>query len=397
MRIGIACYPTYGGSGVLATELGLALAARGHEIHLFSYARPARLAGFVHGVEFHNVSVSSYPLFQYPPYDLALSSVMRQVMVDRELDVLHVHYAVPHAICAYVAREMIPDCRTRIVTTLHGTDATILGRDPSYREVIRFGLEKSDAVVSVSHWLEQQTREVFDYAGDIRVISNFVDQLRFRPRRDTDVRRDLGGDEYTLVVHMSNFRPLKRAPDTVEVFRHLDPSLRARLVLAGDGPDAQIVRDGACRAGLGERVRFLGEIENVESIMAASDVALFPSESESFGLAALEAMACGLPVVASRVGGLPEVVVDGESGFLTPVGDTRAMAAALTRLLRDPELRRRMGEAGMRRASERFSLPSILEQHEALYAELLGELPGQAAFRERAAPHDEDRPADAHP
>ena len=375
LRIGIACYPTFGGSGVLATELGMALADRGHEIHLFSYARPGRLAHYHHGVEFHNVTVSSYPLFHYPPYDLALSSVMREVMCKRSLDVLHVHYAVPHAICAHLAREMSPDCSTKIVTTLHGTDITILGRDPSYRDVIPFGLRKSDAVICVSEWLEQQTREVFSYDGPIDVLPNFVDGERFSPRPGADdpVRRDLGGDEHPLIVHMSNFRSLKRTPDTVEILRKLASRTPARLVLVGDGPDLSLVRDLAARYGLSDRVLFLGGIDDVEEIMAASDIALFPSESESFGLAALEAMACGLPVVASRVGGLPEVVQDGVCGYLCEVGDTSAFAVAVDRLLDDPAHRRQLGEAGRRRAVETFSLAASLGQHEALYERLLSE------------------------
>jgi N-acetyl-alpha-D-glucosaminyl L-malate synthase BshA len=372
LRIGIACYPTYGGSGVLATELGVALANHGHEIHFFSYARPNRLAPFHQGIEFHTVRVSSYPLFHYPPYDLALSSVMRQVMCDRKLDVLHVHYAVPHSICAYLAREMASGCDTKIITTLHGTDITILGRDPSYRDVIPFGLEKSDAVISVSSWLADQTRAVFDYEGPIEVFPNFVDQNRFRPRTDDRVRRDLGGDDHALIVHMSNFRPLKRAIDTVHILHRLRSSRPALLILAGDGPDQTVVREEAQRLGVLDSVRFLGAIDEVETVMAACDVALFPSESESFGLAALEAMACQLPVVASRVGGLPEVVVHGESGYLREVGDIEGMAQDIDSLLDDDILRRRMGDAALTRARNEFSLESSLLQHEALYARLTG-------------------------
>ena len=371
LRIGIACYPTFGGSGVMATELGLALADRGHEIHLFSYARPTRLSSYHHGVVFHNVSVSSYPLFQYPPYDLALTSSMREVMAERELDILHVHYAVPHALCAWQARQMLPDSRTRIVTTLHGTDITILGRDPSYRDVIRFGLTESDAVVCVSRWLEEQTREVFAYDGPIHVLPNFVDCRRFRPREHDDVRRELGGDRHPLIVHMSNFRSLKRVADTVDVLHQLGPDSDARLVLVGNGPDEPLVRERAQRLGLGDRVRFLGEIENVECVVSAADVALFPSESESFGLSALEAMACGVPVVATDIGGLPDTIVHGETGFLHTVGDTAGMAASVGRLLGDDALRRRMGVAGVERTSRKFSLTTMLERHEQLYASLL--------------------------
>lgn len=373
LRVGIACYPTYGGSGVLATELGIALAEDGHEVHMFSYDRPFRLGCFHEGLELHTVSVSSYPLFRYPPYDLALATSMRQVMAERSLDILHVHYAVPHALCAYLARQMIPDCKTRIVTTLHGTDATILGRDPSYGDVIRFGLETSDAVVCVSHWLEQQTREIFGFTGPIHVLPNFVDQAEFHPRATGSLRQQIGAGERPIIVHMSNFRPLKRALDTIEVLRRLPAELPAMLVLVGDGPDLSLVRDAAARHGLTERVRSLGEIDHVEDLVAAADVALFPSESESFGLAVLEAQACGVPVVASRVGGVPEVVLHGETGFLADVGDVDAMATHVATLLRDESLRHRMGAAGARRAGELFSLDRSLRQHVALYHQLVDE------------------------
>jgi L-malate glycosyltransferase len=387
LRIGIACYPTYGGSGVMATELGLALADRGHEIHFFSYARPSRLTGVRHGVDFHNVSVSSYPLFRYPPYDLALSSSLREVMDRRGLDIVHVHYAVPHALCAHLAREMLPGCRTRIVTTLHGTDITILGRDPSYRDVIKFGLEKSDAVISVSRWLEQQTREAFGHEGPIRVVPNFVDQTRFRPRSDAGLRHELGGDEHALIVHTSNYRALKRAPETVDVLARLGPRSRALLLLVGDGPDLALVRDAAQRRGLSDRLRFLGEIPDAETVTATADVALLPSESESFGLAALEAMACSVPVVTTRVGGLPEVVVDGGTGYLREVGDTAGMAEDVRRLLDDPALRRRLGEAGVRRTTEMFSLEHSVRLHEEIYAGLLeAPVAGSAPDGARARP-----------
>lgn len=372
LRIGIACYPTYGGSGVMATELGLALADRGHDVHLFSYERPMRLPACRHGITFHPVTVSSYPLFRYPPYDLALSSSLREVMAERELDVVHVHYAIPHAISAHLAREMLPGCRTRIVTTLHGTDATIFGRDPSYRDVIRFGLQKSDAIVCVSDWLAAQTREVFAFDGPLEVVPNFVDQTRFKPRQNDAARNELGGNGRALLLHTSNFRPLKRALDTLEILRRLPRELPALLLLLGDGPDVPLLREAAVRHRLLDRVRFLGEIPEAEPITSASDVALLPSESESFGLAALEAMACGVPVVATRAGGLPEVIQDGTTGFLHEVGDVDGMAADVARLLRDPELRARQGRAGLARASEQFSLERAVRRHEELYADLIG-------------------------
>lgn len=374
LRIGIACYPTYGGSGVLATELGLALADRGHEIDLFSYARPTRLSSYHENIEFHNVTVSSYPLFQYPPYDLALASKMREVM-ERGLDVLHVHYAVPHALCAYLARSMIgPECPTRIVTTLHGTDITILGRDPSYREVIRFGLEQSDAVISVSDWLARETRAVFDFEGAIDVVPNFIDTERFTPRPTPCNRETLAPGGGPLIVHMSNFRQLKRAHETLDVLEKINRP-DARLVLAGDGPELPRIQDEAARRGLLDRVRFLGEIEEVTPVLACCNVALFPSESESFGLAALEAMACGLPVVATRVGGVPEVVADGETGTLHDVGDTDAMAASVQRLIDDTDLRIAMGNRGAAVARESFSLDASVRLHEELYARVLAAEP----------------------
>lgn len=371
LRVGIACYPTYGGSGVMATELGLALADRGHDVHLFSYERPMRLPACHHGITFHPVSVSSYPLFRYPPYDLALSSTLREVMAEKSLDVVHVHYAIPHAISAHLAREMLPGCRTKIVTTLHGTDATIFGRDPSYRDVIRFGLQKSDAIVCVSDWLAAQTREVFNFDGPLEVVPNFVDQSRFKPRADDVVRNELGGNGRALLLHTSNFRPLKRALDTLEILRRLPKALSPLLLLLGDGPDIPLLRESAVRHRLLDRVRFLGEIPEAEPITSAADVALLPSESESFGLAALEAMACGVPVVATRAGGLPEVVDHGETGFLREVGDVDGMAADVARLLREPELRTRLGRAGLARASERFSLERAVRRHEELYAALI--------------------------
>jgi N-acetyl-alpha-D-glucosaminyl L-malate synthase BshA len=375
LNIGIACYPTYGGSGVLATELGLALADAGHNVHLFSYARPTRLSAWHKGIEFHCVSVSSYPLFRYPPYDLALSTIMRQVMVDHELDILHVHYAVPHAICAYVAREMVPDCRTRIITTLHGTDATILGRDPAYADVIRFGLDKSDAVVCVSDWLENQTRDLLGFTGNVDVLPNFVDHSRFKPPTSSVVREQLGGKDNKLIVHMSNFRSLKRTPDTIEVLDRIPDDIPAKLLLVGDGPDQALVRDLASQKGLCHKVEFLGEIDEVESIIAAADVALFPSESESFGLSMLEAQACGVPVVTTNVGGLPEVIQHGVTGYLDDVGDCEGMAQHVETLLRDEPLRQSMGVAGAERARRLFSLESSMNQHVALYERLLAEAP----------------------
>lgn len=370
-RIGIACYPTYGGSGVVATELGLALSARNHEVHLFSYARPSRLPTFHPGLHFHGVSVSSYPLFEFPPYDLALASALRETLDQEGLDIIHAHYAVPHALCAYMATQMSSGPRARIVTTLHGTDITILGRDPSYREVIRFGLEQSDAVVCVSQWLADQTRAVFDYSGEIEVIPNFVDHQRFRPDLGETVRQELHAEGRPLLVHASNFRSLKRPKDTLSVLECVAEKTGALLVLIGDGPELESVRTSARQKGLSKNVHFFGEIDDVAPIFSAADVALFPSESESFGLAALEASACGTPVVATAVGGVPEVILDGETGFLHPVGDTAGMAESVIRLLENPHTSKAFSDAGIKRAKEEFSLARVLQVHEDLYSSLV--------------------------
>ena len=371
LRIGIACYPTYGGSGVMATELGLALADRGHEIHLFSYARPSRLPACHPGLEFHGVTVSDYPLFRFPPYDLALSSAMREVLQHRGLDVLHVHYAVPHALCAFLAREMLPGCRTPIVTTLHGTDATILGRDPSYRDVIKFGLDKSDAVVCVSRWLEQQTREVFAHEGPVEVIPNFVDGDLYRPDGASEYAKTLSEPGESVFVHVSNFRPVKRIGDVLGIFDRVRREIPARLLLVGDGPERSLAERKVERAGFSDRAEFLGNVASIETILPVGKIFLLPSDAESFGLAALEAMACGVPVIGTNVGGLTEVVQDGENGHLRPVGDAAGMADAALSLLRDPAKWEAFSKSARRRALEVFPAAAIVARYRELYERTL--------------------------
>ena len=371
MKIGICCYPTYGGSGAIATGLGRALADSGHEVHFLSYARPARLAAFHPRVTFHRVQVTSYPLFRYPPYDLALASLMRDVAEDRDLDILHAHYAIPHAVAAVLAREMLDADRPRIVTTLHGTDITIVGTERAYYHSTRFGIRRSDAVTAVSEWLRQETVRVFEPTCNIEVVPNFVDLDRFRPPTTESCRKDLAPEGARVLSHVSNFRPVKRVQDVIRIFAGVAARMDARLVIAGDGPDRGAAEAQASALGVRDLVNFLGEQEGVERVLAASDLFLLPSEHESFGLAALEAMACGVPVIATRSGGLPEVVRDGETGFLLGVGDVDAAVERAIALLEDEPLRCRMGEAARSDAASRFDAPRVVERYVKVYERAL--------------------------
>ena len=376
MRVGICCYPTYGGSGAVATELGLSLANRGHEVHFISYARPARLAGFHPHVTFHRVQVTPYPLFRYPPYDLALASVMRDVADARNLDILHVHYAIPHAVSAALARDMLGSARPRIVTTLHGTDFTIVGIERTYFHPTRYGIERSDVVTTVSQWLRTETLRFFRPARDIEVVPNFVDVQRFRPSEtESELRRTLVPAGNRVLSHVSNFRDVKRIPDVVRIFAKANARVPSHLILAGDGPALPIAEELERELHLEERVHFLGEQEDVERVYAATDVFLLPSEHESFGLAALEALASGVPVVATEAGGLPEVVRDGRSGYLLEVGDVDGAADRVVRLLQDEELRRAFGAAGRADAMERFPETAIVDRYVALYERALAACP----------------------
>jgi L-malate glycosyltransferase len=367
MRIAIACYPTFGGSGVVASELALAMADRGDEVHVLSYALPPRIAaeGPEHGVVFHEVKVPPYPLFEYPPYSLALASKMVEVSRSRHLDLLHVHYAVPNAVSAILARQILGERSLPVVTTLHGTDITLVGNDPSYLETTRFGVLQSDAVTAVSCSLRERTLEQLDIEREIEVIPNFVDAQR--TLRPTVVERPLAPHGERLLVHVSNFRPVKRLPDVVEVFRRVRDQVPCRLVLVGDGPERAATAARIEAAGLSSVTTSLGTLDRVEPVLWQSDLLLLPSEEESFGLAALEALACEVPVIATRVGGLPEVVPDGEVGLLYEVGDTAGMAAGALGLLRDEPARRRMAEAGRRWATTRFDRDEIVERYRALY------------------------------
>src|SRR6058998_4208748 len=353
MRVGITCYPTYGGSGAVATELGLELARRGHEVHLISYASPFRLrGGFAERVTFHEVVPADYPLFEHSPYELALAVKQHEVALREDLQLMHAHYAIPHAATAWLAKQMLQGERDlKVVTTLHGTDITLVGQDPSYFTITKFSIERSDRVTAVSEYLRDETYRAFGCAGcDVQVIPNFVSAAEFHPPTDASCRRALAPPDHKILTHVSNFRPVKRVRDVVRIFAGVRKVLPATLVLIGDGPDRDAAEQETDRLRLGDDVRFLGKVDQVADLLRGSDLFLLPSETESFGLAALEAMACGVPVIASAVGGLPEVIAQGETGFLAPVGAVDAMAAEAAAILSDPARHARMRSAAARRA-----------------------------------------------
>ncbi len=375
MNVGITCYPTYGGSGAVATELGIALARRGHEVHFITYQQPFRLPAFLPRVYFHEVEVARYPLFEYPPYDLALAVRMHQVVLAHKLDLLHVHYAVPHATSAWIAKEMLRPVRPDlpVLTTLHGTDITIVGQDPSYHTITKFSIEKSDGLTAVSQYLQAETWEAFGCtACRIEVIPNFIDpEIYDRARYAETIAGQFDGDRRVL-MHISNFRAVKRVRDIVQIFAKVKEEVPSVLVMVGDGPDRVVAETEAQRLGVERSVHFLGKIESVAPLLAGADLFLLPSDRESFGLSALEALASGVPVIGTAAGGLPEVVRDGETGVLCEVGDVAGMADAAVRILRDRERWRAMSELAAADARERFSRDDIVGRYEAFYAEKLG-------------------------
>ena len=370
MKIGITCYPTFGGSGVVATELGLALARRGDDVHFISYAMPSRLNLLHERVHYHEVSVTPYPLFDpYPPYTLALATKMAEVAAYEKLDILHVHYAIPHAISAYLAKQILSS-NLKVITTLHGTDITLVGRDESYLPITKFGIEVSDGVTAVSQWLKDETAKNFDTAKEIDVIPNFVDPARFH-RASKSFCDIYGARGEKLVYHVSNFRPVKRVMDVVSVFERIVAEVPSRLIMIGDGPDRSRAEAYARAHHLRDHVTFLGNVPNLEEVLGGCDLFLLPSETESFGMAALEAMTSEVPVIATRAGGLPEVVIDGETGYLLPVGDTEAMAARSIEILSDDDLRRRMGKRARQLALDLFDEQKIVPLYRELYERVI--------------------------
>ncbi len=371
LKIGITCYPTYGGSGVVASELGKELARRGHTVHFISTALPSRLGPPSDRIYFHEVEMLDYPLFEYLPYDMALATAQFRVACEYDLDLLHVHYAIPHAISAYLAREMLrPRRYLPIITTLHGTDITLVGRDRSYLPITRFGITQSDGVTAVSDYLRRATCTIFGLC-DVRVIPNFVNGEEYARRPRPDLRERFAPSGEKILIHISNFRPIKRATDCVEILARVVRHLPCRLLLIGDGPDRAQVQWLAERYGLSERVHFLGKQQDIVAYLSIADLLLLPSEMEAFGLAALEAMACEVPVIASRIGGVPEVVEDGVTGRLCDCGDVEAMAEAAVSLLQDEDRRREMGRRARERALTHFSSERIIPMYEAYYRETL--------------------------
>jgi L-malate glycosyltransferase len=381
LKVGIVCYPTFGGSGVVATEIGVALARRGHRVHVLSYEVPSRLDHFVENLLFHEVATRSYPLLDDGAYTLALASKIVEVCRYEGLDLLHVHYAVPHATSAYLARQILGPEAPRIVTTLHGTDITLVGSDPSFLPITRFSIVQSDGVTTPSAYLKQATYDRLDVPESmpIEVIPNFVDTERYAPGPRRSLA-ELGGPVMpaaaaapAVLVHVSNFRPLKRVDDVVRIFSEVNRVRPAVLLLIGDGPERSKVEALVRQLGLGNRVVFVGKMVSFVELLQASDVFLMPSESESFGLAALEALSCGVPVVASDVGGIPEVVPDGEVGFLAPVGDVATMAERVLRILADEGLHGRLSRAARARALQQYGLAPAIARYEAHYERVLAQ------------------------
>jgi L-malate glycosyltransferase len=371
MNIGVTCYPTYGGSGVVASELGKAMAERGHKIHFISYAMPFRLNGFVGNIFYHEVEMATYPLFEFPLYTPALASKMVEVAKFEKLDIIHAHYAIPHATSAYLARQIIGKENLKIVTTLHGTDITLVGLEPSFQSVMKFSIEQSDGVTAVSRFLKEKTLTNYNIDKEIEVIPNFVDARKYQRVDSSDIRRSIAPKGEKILVHVSNFRPVKRVQDVIRIFDLVRQKLPAKLILIGDGPDRSACENLCREMDLCPHITFVGKQSELVPLLSASDLFLIPSQSESFGLAALEAMACELPVISSSVGGLPELIVHGETGYIAEIGDYERMAKYAIELLLNQTKYQRFSEASKKRATEMFGIDKIVDQYEAYYEKVL--------------------------
>ncbi len=372
MKIGIVCYPTFGGSGVVATELGLGLADKGHDVHFITYKRPVRLTAFHANVYFHEVTSLEYPLFEYTPYETALASKLVDVVRFEKLDILHVHYAIPHAAVAYMAKQILKTqgINIPIITTLHGTDITLVGNDSSFAPVVEFSINMSDGVTAVSGHLKQETINTFQIKKDIKVIHNFIDFSRFRKTNKDHFKKAIAPDGEKILVHISNFRKVKRVDDVIHIFEKISKRIKSKLLLIGDGPERKYMEDLCRSLNLCDEIRFLGKQEAVEELLAISDLFILPSETESFGLAALEAMACEVPVVSSNAGGIPEVNIDGVTGYMCEVGDIEGMAARCIELLEDEESLATFRKNAFTQA-KRFDIHEILPSYENYYMEII--------------------------
>ncbi len=380
MNIGITCYPTYGGSGVVATELGKSLAERGHRVHFITYALPMRLTGigqqnseYLDNIFYHEVEMSTYPLFEFPLYSMALASKMVEVVRFEKLDILHAHYAIPHATSAVLAKQILQnEADIKIVTTLHGTDITLVGLEPSFEPLMKFSIESSDGVTAVSEYLRNETISNYDVKKDIKVIPNFIDTQVFKPIDAKNLRRLIAPNGESVLIHVSNFRAVKRVQDAIRAFKLvLDGGIKAKFLFVGDGPDRSECQALARELGVAQHVRFLGKQSELAALLAASDIFLIPSGNESFGLSALEAMACGVPVISSDVGGLPEVNVHGETGYVVPMGNIEVLAQRIRELLENEPLRKQMGNASLVRATTMFSIENLIPSYEDLYESVL--------------------------
>lgn len=371
LKIGITCYPSVGGSGVVATELGKQLAERGHEIHFITSSLPFRLNKVYCNITFHEVEVNQYSVFKYPPYDLALASKMAEVAKREKLDLLHVHYAIPHAICAFLAKQMVGD-DLKIVTTLHGTDITVLGYDQSLSELIRFGIESSDVVTAVSDSLVKQTYELIQPKKEIETVYNFIDDRVYNKKDASHLKKQYGiHEDEKVVIHVSNFRKVKRVQDVVYSFQLIQKEVKAKLLLVGDGPEMTYISNLVGELGITDKVLFLGKQENLEELYSLSDVMLLLSEKESFGLVLLEAMACGVPCIGTNTGGIPEVIYEGETGYLCEVGDIKSIANRAVELLSNDLLHQNMSENAIFTAKDAFHSEKIVTQYESIYYDLI--------------------------
>ncbi|MFC7682053.1 N-acetyl-alpha-D-glucosaminyl L-malate synthase BshA [Paenibacillus sp. GCM10028914] len=371
LKIGITCYPSLGGSGVVATELGKLLAEQGHQVHFIAHSIPFRLGSFHKNIFYHEVEVNDYYVFKNRPYDLSLASKMAQVAKMQQLDILHVHYAVPHAVCAFLAKQMVGD-QLKVVTTLHGTDITVLAQDESLKDLIRLAINESDAVTAVSQDLIRETREVLDINREIDLTYNFVDHRVYYPRDSASLRRDFAAPGERVLMHISNFRPVKRVGDVVDIFARVSEQVPSKLLLVGEGPDLPKIQCRINELGLSDRVHFLGKQDEIAHVISMADVLLLPSEKESFGLVALEAMACGVPTVGSIAGGIPELITHGETGFLAPVGDSGQMAEYVIDIFKDDQLHESLREACLQRSRTFFCNELIRSKYEQIYYRVLG-------------------------
>ncbi len=371
LKIGITCYPSLGGSGVVATELGKLLAEKGHQVHFITHNMPFRLGQYQKNIFYHEVDVNDYSVFRYPPYDLSLASKQAQVAKMQELDILHVHYAVPHAICAYLAKQMVGD-HLKVVTTLHGTDITVLAQDESLSDLIRLAINESDAVTAVSNDLIQETRRALGIVKPIDLVYNFVDKRVYYPRGCDILRTEYAEPHEKILMHISNFRPVKRVGDVIDIFAKVNEKIPSRLLLVGEGTELHKICNRVKELGLQNRVAFLGKQDEVAQIISLADIMLLPSEKESFGLVALEAMACGVPTVASNAGGIPELVTHGRTGYLAPVGDTDLMSEYVIQLLSDEALYQSFSDACVDTAQSQFCVKQLTEQYEQIYYRILG-------------------------